>query len=386
VFAYRTNWNTAPNRLSETLERVRAEGQHVLDLSASNPTNCGFQYDCEAVLATLHNPEALIYEPQAKGLESAGRAVAAYYAARGETIAPEDVVLTASTSEAYSYIFRTICNPSDEVLIPAPSYPLFSFLADIQDVKLVRYPLIYDHGWQIDFHALQQAITPLTRAVIVVNPNNPTGHFASQQDVANLNEICRAHDMAIVADEVFLDFSLSDTKRTSLATNAGALTFTMSGLSKISGLPQMKLAWLVTSGPQNLKAQALARLELIADTYLSVSTPVQLAATAFLELRHSFQEQLLKRVGRNLAELDRQVASRSSCNRLQVEGGWYAVLRVPATRSDEDLAIELLERKQVYVHPGHFYDFPADGFLVLSLIAQEDEFAEGITRLLSMFD
>ena len=385
MFADRTNWNLETNRLSEVLARLRSGGQQVLDLTASNPTTCGFDYDVDAVLAALSSRQALLYEPTPTGLESARCAVSAYYAARSETVAAKDIVLTASTSEAYSYVFRTLCNPGDEVVIPAPSYPLFSFLADIQDVKLVRYPLIYDHGWQIDFYTLQKAITPRTRGVIVVNPNNPTGHFVSAQDLAKLNEICHANEMAIIADEVFLDFSLTNAKTTSLAVNPRALTFTMSGLSKISGLPQMKLAWVVTSGPQDLKYQALARLELIADTYLSVSTPVQLATPAFLGLRPGFQKQLMARVRTNLAELDRQLVAHSSCTRLQVEGGWYAVLRVPATRSDEDLATELLETKHVYVLPGHFYDFPGDGFLVLSLIAREQEFAEGLRRLLSLF-
>jgi len=382
MFADRTNWNLAANRLSTALDKLRAAGQHVLDLTVSNPTKCGFAYDAPAVLASLCNPKVLTYEPDPRGLETARSAVASYYAARGDTVASNDIVLTASTSEAYSYVFRALCNPGDEVLIPAPSYPLFGFLADLQDVQLVRYPLLYDHGWQIDFHALQQATTPRTRGVIVVHPNNPTGHFVSQRDAAQLNEICRAHDIAIIADEVFLDFSLSEAKTASFAANAGALTFTMSGLSKISGLPQMKLAWLIINGPEDLKCQALARVEVIADTYLSVSTPVQLAARALLELRRGFQKQLMARVRRNLADLDRQVAAHSSCRRLELEGGWYAVLRVPATRSDEDLAIQLLETKQTYVHPGHFYDFPGEGFLVVSLIAPEEDFAEGIRRLL----
>jgi aspartate/methionine/tyrosine aminotransferase len=382
-FADRTNWNFAPNRLSEALNRQRARGERLLDLISANPTICGFDYHRAAVLSALSNAAALTYEPDPKGLESPRRAVAAYYAARGKELMLTDVVLTASTSEAYSYIFRTICNPGDEVLIPAPSYPLFGFLADIHDVKLVRYALVYDYGWQIDFHALEQAIRPRTRAVIVVNPNNPTGHFVKASEVLKLNEICRAQDMAVVADEVFLDFALGE-KAVSFAGNSEVLTFTMSGLSKISGLPQMKLAWLITSGPQGLKGLALARLELIADTYLSVSTPVQLATPSLLELRHGFQEQLMARVRRNLAELDRQLASQTSCSRLHMEGGWYAVLRVPATRPDEELALELLESKKVYVHPGHFYDFPGDGYLVVSLILPQEQLAEGITGLLSI--
>jgi alanine-synthesizing transaminase len=384
LFADRTNWNLSANRLSQALERLRASGRDLIDLTASNPTTCGFEYDADAVLAGLHNPKALTYEPDPRGLETARAAVASYYAECGAAVSVKDIVLIASTSEAYSYTFRTLCNPGDEMLVPAPSYPLFGFLADIHDVRLVRYPLLYDHGWQIDFHALQQAITLRTRGVIVVNPNNPTGHFVAAADILKLNEICQRRGIAIIADEVFLDFSLTEGKHASFAANAGALTFTMSGLSKISGLPQMKFAWVVTCGPEDLKRQALARLELIADTYLSVSTPVQLAAPQLLELRHGFQKQLIVRVRKNLAELDRQLAAHSSCRQLKLEGGWYAVLRVPATRSDEDLAIELLETKQVYVHPGHFYDFPVDGFLVVSLIAREDEFAEGIARLLSL--
>jgi aspartate/methionine/tyrosine aminotransferase len=295
----------------------------------------------------------------------------------------ESIILTTSTSEAYSFVFRMLCNPGDEILIPEPSYPLFAFLADIQDVKLARYPLVYDYGWQINFHALQQAITPRTRGVIVVHPNNPTGHFTKSHEREKLNEICCSRNLAIIADEVFLDFALQGQPPFSFAGNSKALTFTMSGLSKISGLPQMKAAWLVTSGPEELKSQALALLEIIADTYLSMNAPVQHAIPALLEQRQRFQTQLLARVRKNLEELDRQLATQKSCARLAVEAGWYAVLRVPATRSDEELAIELLMRKNVYVHPGHFYDFPSEGFLIVSLIAREEEFAEGTKLLLS---
>jgi len=385
MFAERTNWNLAGNRLSEALARHRAGGKRLFDLTTSNPTECGFAYDSEAILAALQNPAALRYEPNPKGLESARLAVTGYYSARGAAISADDIVLTTSTSEAYSFVFRLLCNPGDELLIPAPSYPLFAFLADIQDVKLVRYPLVYDHGWQIDFHSLQQAITPRTRGVIVVNPNNPTGHFVKEQELAKLNELCTAREMALIADEVFLDFALGDARPVSFAGNTGALTFAMSGLSKIAGLPQMKMAWLITSGPQRLKKQALGRLEVIADTYLSPNASVQLATPTFLELRSGFQNQLLARVRRNLAELDRQLAVQELCSRLEVEGGWYAVVRVPATRSDEELAIELLTREDVYVHPGHFFDFAAEGYLVLSLIAREEEFVEGVRRVLSAF-
>jgi alanine-synthesizing transaminase len=385
MFAKRTNWNLAPNRLSEALAAHRAAGKPLIDLTVSNPTECRFEYDGSAILNALSNPAALSYNPDPRGLESARRAVAGYYADRKEDVSAEDILLTTSTSEAYSYVFRTLCDPGDELLIPSPSYPLFDFLADIHDVNLVRYPLLYDYGWQIDLHALEQAITPRTRGVIVVNPNNPTGHFAKSGETAKLNSICCAREMAIIADEVFLDFPLEEKRPASFAANRGAPTFTLSGLSKICGLPQMKAAWLIASGPQQWKSQALARLEVIADTYLSVNAPVQLALPRFLEQRHAFQGQVMSRVRRNLRELDRQVALEKASSRLTVEGGWCAVLRVPATRSGEDLAIDILTTQGVSVHPGHFYEFPADGYLVLSLIVPEAVFAEGTSRLLSFF-
>jgi alanine-synthesizing transaminase len=396
MFAKRTNWNLALNRLSQALAAYRAAGKPLLDLTASNPTECGFSYDSQAILQALCNPAALTYETNPRGLASARRAVVAYYAARNDVVSIEDIFLTTSTSEAYSYIFRTLCDPGDEILIPTPSYPLFEFLAELQDVRLVRYPLLYDHGWQIDFHSLERAITPRTRGVIVVHPNNPTGQFVKRSEIEQLNALCSTHQMAIIADEVFLDYSLSDVAGgpaapvalanppASFAANSTALTFTMSGISKISGLPQMKAAWLVVSGPQQWKEEALARLEVIADTYLSMNAPVQHALPVFLEQRHVFQSQLLARVSQNLSELDRQLSTQRSCTRLAVEGGWYAVLRVPATQPDEDLAINLLNAKGVYVHPGHFYDFPSEGCLVVSLIAPIQVFKEGVTHLLSI--
>jgi alanine-synthesizing transaminase len=385
MFSNRTNWNLDANRLSRALAQRRAAKKPLLDLTASNPTECGFQYDTQAVLSALANPEALVYSPDPKGLASARSAVARYYAGRGDAVALEDILLTTSTSEAYSFIFRALCNPGDEILVPQPSYPLFGFLADIQDVQLARYPFLYDHGWQIDFHALEHSITPRTRGVMVVHPNNPTGHYAKPAEARRLAEICAAYELALIADEVFLDFALAANTPGSFATSVGALTFALSGLSKISGLPQMKFAWLIASGSEGMKGQALARLEVIADTYLSTNAPVQLAAGILLDQRHAFQKQLMARVRKNLAELDRQLAAQKSCSRLEIEGGWYAILHVPSTRSDEDLAIELLSAKGVYVHPGHFYDFTAEGHLIVSLITPEHAFAVGIGLLLSIF-
>jgi len=384
MFAARTQWNLASNRLAKLLEEVRARGGEVLDLTASNPTECGFQYDGASILKALITPAVLKYHPDPRGLRPARQAVKDYYEQRGEQVAVENLILTTSTSEAYSFVFRLLCNPGDEVLVPTPSYPLFDFLADIQDVKLLRYPLIYDHGWQIDFHALESAITPRTRAVIVVHPNNPTGHFTKTEERSKLNQLCAAHDLAIIADEVFLDFPLNGKPCSSFTQNHSVLSFTMSGISKISGLPQMKLAWLAVNGPDTQKTEALARLEVVADTFLSMNAAIQAAAPTFLAQRHGFQQQLMARVRNNLAELDKQLSEQKSCTRLEIEGGWYAVVRVPAMRSDEELALELLD-EGVYVHPGHFYDFPGDGYLVVSLISKERAFSEGIEKLLAHF-
>jgi len=384
MFAKRTEWNLAHNRLSAALARHRAS-ERLFDLTASNPTDCGFEYDCEAILGALRNRAALRYEPNPRGLETARLAVTDYYSARGVVLSADDILLTTSTSEAYSFVFRLLCNPGDELLVPAPSYPLFAFLADIQDVKLTPYPLVYDHGWQIDLHSLERAITPRTKGVIVVNPNNPTGHFLKGAELKALNTLCATRELAIIADEVFLDFTLGPVKPVSVAGNDAALTFALSGLSKIAGLPQMKLAWLVASGPEALKREALEKLEVIADTYLSPNAPVQLATPTFLEQRHGFQKQVMARVQKNLAELDRQLAQPGPCTRLELEGGWYAVLRVPAVPADEELAMELLTTRDVYVHPGHFFDFAREGYLVVSLIAREEDFAEGMRRVLSIF-
>ena len=385
MFADRTRWNLQVNQFSQTLERRRKSGERILDLTASNPTTVGLKYDESAILTGLSRPESLIYEPDPRGLRTAREAVVRYYAeSAGETeLDSESVILTASTSEAYSYLFRLLCNPGDEVLVGTPSYPLFEYLAEIQDVRLVSYELVYDHGWQIDFHSLRQKLTSRTRAIMLVHPNNPTGSYVSDNERTELNAIAREHELALVVDEVFLDFPLDRARHTSFATNADALTFTLSGLSKICALPQMKLAWLIASGPKELKKEALARLELIADTYLSPSAPIQHAAADFLEMRNAVQDQLMTRVRANLAELDLRLTGQQLCQRLEVEGGWYAVLRMPVTRTDEQLAVDILEQQSVVVHPGLFFDFHSDGYLVLSLITPEAIFAEGVRRVLA---
>jgi aspartate/methionine/tyrosine aminotransferase len=328
------------------------------------------------------------YDPQPKGMLAARKAVAEYYRQAHDAfgVDAENIILTTSTSEAYSYIFRLLCNPDDAILVPKPSYPLFEFLADLQDVRLVSYPLIYDHGWHIDFPSLYKAVDHRTRAVIVVHPNNPTGSYVGADEQGSLNSFCREYDLAIVADEVFLDFAHDGAPRPTFAANHKVLTFTLSGLSKISGLPQMKVAWMATSGPPDHVDAALPRLEVIADTFLSMNAPLGLAAPVLLEQRKNFQSLLLDRLRANLEELDRELAKQSKTTRLELDGGWYVVLRVPVAQTDEELAIDLLRKCAVLVHPGHFYDFPADGYLIVSLITPTDQFRDGIRRILEVVE
>jgi alanine-synthesizing transaminase len=392
MFSSRTNWHFEPNLLTQAIERHRQSGAALLDLTISNPTTCGFAYPEERILPALADPRALTYTPESKGLPEARAAVAEYYRGRAgfggydSAVSRERVILVAGTSEAYSHLFRLLCEPGDEVLVPAPSYPLFEFLADLNDVRLRTYPLLYDHGWHIDFPTLRATCTPRSRALLVVHPNNPTGSFSKQPEATQLAQLCAEREMAIVADEVFLDYSGSAAVPT-FAGRSPVLTFALSGLSKISALPQMKLAWIVVGGPDSAAQAALERLEIIADTYLSPGTPVQLAASELLALREQMQSQIRHRVAANLATLDGALrGSASPVTRLEREGGWYAVLRVPSSGSDEALAAELLDRSSVLVHPGKFFNFARDGYWVVSLISPEKDFEEGCRRLRRFFD
>ena len=388
MFSKRTGWKLSPNALTLATRELTETGREVLDLTASNSTRVGLNYDNDAILSALTQPAGLDYDPQPKGLLAARQAVSNYYREQHDVFSanPENIVLTTSTSEAYSHLFHLLCNSEDEILVAKPSYPLFDFLADLADVKLVPYPLIYDHGWQMDLALMYKAVNHRTRAVVVVHPNNPTGSYVHDDEIGGLNAFCREYNLALIADEVFLDYALDGAARPTYAGNADVLTFTLSGLSKISGLPQMKISWIVSSGPEEAVNAAMGRLEVIADTFLSLSTPLQLATSALLEQRKHVQPLLLDRLRANLEELDRQLAHSSSCKRLDVEGGWYAVLRVPVTQSDEELAVKILRGCSVLVHPGHFYDFPQDGYLVLSLITPTDHFREGLRRILQVVE
>jgi alanine-synthesizing transaminase len=386
-FSTRTGWDLQPTKYAAALENLRASGINFYDLTASNPTTCGFIYDSVEILRELSQPECLHYEPDPRGLPIARAAIARYYAEAAQaTIPTENIFLTTSTSEAYSYLFRLHCDPGAEVLIAQPSYPLFEFLADLDDVGLVPYPLFYDHGWHIDTAELIARITPQTRAIVVVHPNNPTGHFTSAQEREALQQICLQHDLVLIVDEVFLDYALAAEKTTSFAAGEhSVLTYVISGLSKVAGLPQMKAAWFAAFGPASDLKESTQRLEIIADTFLSMNAPVQHALPHILANRQSIQQQIVARVRENLAALDRHLESANSISRLEVEGGWYAVLRVPALIGGEALAIRLLEQQQVVVHPGYFYGFEGDGWIVLSLLPRKEEFAEGIRRITNSF-
>lgn len=383
MFSSRFHWDLAPNRLARLLAEKRRAGAAVLDLTESNPTHAGLSYPGEIVEA-LADPRALLYDPQPCGSLAAREAVCRYYAEAGHAVTPDCVLLTASTSEAYAYLFKLLADPGDEVLVPRPSYPLFEFLAAMESLRVVSYPLVNHGGWSIDCDALAEAVTSRTRAIIVVNPNNPTGSFLKRDEWESLVELCGVRGIAIISDEVFADYAFAaDTRRVpTLVDTTGAPAFSMSGLSKIAGLPQMKLGWIVIAGPAAARAEAREKLELIADTYLSVSTPVQHAAARLLELGKGIQRQVAVRVRANLEWLQAVIGAASPAHMLAVEGGWYGTLQVPRTRREEEWALELLRLDDVLVQPGFFYDFESEAFLVLSLLTEPETFREGCRRVL----
>ena len=379
-FSQRTNWNTEESALARAHRRRAEAGLPIADLTVSNPTRCGFSYPAD-LLEALTEPQAFDYDPQPRGLLSARQAVCRYYAESGAEVRPEQVVLTTSTSEAYSYLFRLLCDPEGEIVVPQPGYPLFDFLAGLDDVRLKAATLVYDHGWQIDPEGFRRAITPRTRAIVLVHPNNPTGHFTKPWEAEELARLCREFNLSLIVDEVFLDYGLEASGWSFASGLDGVPVFVVSGLSKIAGLPQMKAAWIVATGPE--AAAALDRLEVISDTFLSMNAPVQAALPVWLAGRTAIQEQIRMRVAVNLSELDRQLANAPATSRLAVEAGWYAVLRIPALEPEERTVLGLLERG-VWVHPGYFFGMAESGWLVVSLLAPGEEFKRGVGRLVDL--
>jgi alanine-synthesizing transaminase len=375
VFSSRLDWNISANPITKLLLEKRNSGAEILDLTESNPTAAGFEYPADILMA-LADRRSLLYEPDPAGLHAARESIAGYYGGRVDA---GRIIVTASTSEAYGFIFKLLADPGDEVLVPRPSYPLFEFLAALESVRVVNYPLTYYGRWAIDFDVLAARITSRTRAIVLVNPNNPTGSFLKKAELAQLIELCRGRDIALVSDEVFSDYGIqADRERVSSIVSVDEiLTFSLSGLSKVAGLPQLKLGWIVTSGP------ALERLELIADTYLSVAAPVQWAAPTLLAARTKIQSQIMERVRGNLAFLWSRIGTESPWRVLDVEGGWYATVQAPRIRTEEDWVLSLLAEDQVLVQPGFFFDFETEAFLVVSLLTPAEIFREGINRILS---
>ena len=385
-FSQRTHWNLAENDLAAAVRARRAAGQPLLDLTVSNPTNCGFAYDDATLLAPLSNAAALHYEPDPLGMITAREAVAHYYSDAAAIVSVDRICLTTSTSEAYSFLFRLLCNAGDEVLVARPSYPLFDYIAQLDDVQLREYPLLYDpnadmtsgHGWAIDLHALEATITTKTRAIILVHPNNPTGNFASQAERESLETLCVKHGLALIVDEVFLDYPLGAAQRSFVTDHPQCLTFVLSGISKVCGLPQMKASWIAACGPSHLVGAAMQRIEIIADTFLSMNAPVQLALPIWLAARHPFQQQVRDRMAQNLALLDARLHG-TTAQRLALQGGWTAILRVPRTIDDHQFAHAALDCG-VLVQPGHIYGLN-EGRAVLSLLTPSDIWAAGLKLL-----
>jgi hypothetical protein len=383
MFSSRVPGNLAPNRLTVAEAELRRRGISPIDLTETNPTRVGLDYP-RALLAALETPAALVYEPLPFGLAAAREAVAAAHGAGAPPVHPSHVILTASTSEAYAFLFKLLCDPGDEVLVPVPSYPLFEHLTRLELVRIRTYPLEYHGVWSVDLPAFEAALTPRTRTVLVVSPNNPTGSVIGRGDLAAMAATCAARGLALVGDEVFADYLIeprADAAR--VGDQLEALTFSLGGLSKSVGLPQMKLGWIVASGPARPVEAALARLEIICDAFLSVSTPIQHAAGALLAGGAHVRRLIVERTRQNLVQLCQAVAAHPACSVLRVEGGWSAVVRVPATRPEETLVVELLEEDHVLVHPGYFFDFSREAYVVVSLLPAPADFRDGVAKLLA---
>lgn len=388
MFSDRLPKELATNRLTAMVAAARAQGRPVIDLTGTNPTLAEFEYQPD-LLRPLAAPEALRYEPRPFGRIDAREAVARDYQRQGVLVDAGRVVLTASTSEAYSLLFKLLAGAGDEVLVPRPSYPLFEHLTRLDLVTAIPYDLEYHGAWSIDMLSVERAITPRTRALLLVSPNNPTGSFVSVAELDRIAALCAAHNIAIIADEVFADYELEAGARAAAGravTRGDVLAFSLGGLSKSAGLPQVKLGWIAVSGPDALAAEALDRLELVCDTYLSVSTPVQVAASCLIEAGAGIRAQIAARTSANYRYLQSAAAAVRACRVLRSDGGWSAVLQVPTLQSEEDLVLDLLEHDGVLVQPGYFYDFPRESFLVVSLITPPAVLADGIGRVLRHFD
>ncbi len=379
-FSSRTPGDLSQNRIASILEKVGLS--NVLDLTQSNPTRCGFKYSDE-LLSVLQDPAGKVYDPHPFGLLKAREILSVYLGARGEKVTAENIILTSSTSEAYSYLFKLLANPGDSILVPAPGYPLLDHLTRMDGVRTIPYPLFPKPGWPVDLKSLEASVQPHSRLIAFVNPNNPTGCYLKSPEYQFFSQICQKHQMALLLDEVFFEFSYAKVL-TFQPLDSDTLTFRLGGLSKSLGLPQLKLSWISLHGPEKLLEECRDRLEFIADTYLSVNTPVQLGLKKLLETAPSFQKQLLDRVQGNRALLETCLNGREKLAQVwPAEGGWYALVGLKDCPQDEEsFIIQLIEKQKVLVQPGSFYDFPSGFFLVVSLLPEKEIFKEGLKRLI----
>ncbi len=388
AFSNRTKWNLNENSII-TLERsLRAQNVEILNLTQSNPTYCGFSYLNHEILNPLLSTENLKYFPSPRGHQIAREVIVNYYRQNNAVVELNRIFLTASTSEAYFFLFKLLLNPNEGILVPRPGYPLFNFLADLGDLKIAYYRLTYTDRWEIDFESLEKNITPATRTILLVHPNNPTGSFLTPKEIGQLMWICKSRNLSLICDEVFLDYGI-DLNKASAGTLAAipsdVLVFVLSGISKVLGLPQMKLAWIIVSGPEQLTLAACERLDVIADTFLSVNTPVQNALPAWFQKQGEIQSEIRRRLLSNHRYLTETFQDSKALKVLKTEGGWYAILKTRDSCNEEKTALELLERCHVLTHPGYFFDFEEEGIFVVSLLPEEKIFREGISRVHNFF-
>jgi aspartate/methionine/tyrosine aminotransferase len=398
VFSTRLPWSTPETALA-ALARGRAARGELIDLTESNPTTVGLPYPAAGIRDALARAESARYAPAALGLPAARAAVAAEYARAGVRIDPARVVITASSSESYAHLFKLLADPGDAVLVPAPSYPLFEYLAPLEGVAVVPYRLAFDGVWHLDFEAVESALAEARRragrprAIVVVSPNNPTGSFLKRDELARLVDLAARTDLAVISDEVFaaypfapdatrVEIVAADAAAADLAGGARVPLYSLGGLSKSCGLPQLKLGWIVAGGAE--VEASLAALELVADTYLSVGTPVQAALGDLFRLGAGIRGAIAARVAENRARLAAALPPGSPCSILPAEAGWSAILRLPATRTDEAWAAALVEREGVLVHPGYLFGFGPGAYLVVSLLPPADAFGAAIGRLFAL--
>jgi alanine-synthesizing transaminase len=383
-FSHRTGWDFAPNALTLAVDEWRRKGEPILDWTLSNPTSCDFPYPGEEIRSALSSPAGLRYEPDPQGLRGTRDAVSAWYARQGVSVDPDSLFLTASSSEAYSWLFRLLCNADDEVLIPKPGYPLFDDLTRLNDIRPVPYRYRYDGLWHLDLETVRRGVTERTRAIVLIHPNNPTGNYLSREECQEICRLATERDLALIADEVFWIFALQGKPPApSLHGGNAPLIFTINGLSKSAGLPQMKLGWIALSGESRRVDEARKRLTMIGDTYLSVNTPVQAGLRVILESSRGLSEAVRLRAAANYRTIGTRLQN-TPITLLAAQGGWNAILRMPAHRADDEWSLRLLRKFGLLTYPGHFFDLEGGVFLVVSLIVEEEHTAEYLDRILTV--